>query len=246
VSAAGAIELVCERRGARSVVTRAHHAGLARSSRLPRGPDGAAHVMLATLGPGVLRGDRFVTAGRLGAGAALMVSAQMATPVFPGDAATLEAAWEVGTGARLCLVGQPLVPLPRSRLESVLTVDVAGTGVAIVAETLAFGPDAVLRARTLGRIDGAVVLRDVVELRPAHAYAGAVGAVYVIAADAELRARLTALAWSLADGDPQVRAGVGGCDGAVVVRCTGSPFAVQRLTAALAERLQVLSANGRA
>ncbi len=143
----------------------------------------------------------------------------------------------MGDGARLCLVGQPLVPLSGSRLESVVTVDVAGTGVAVVAETLVFGPDAVLRARTLGRIDGTVVLRDVVELRPEHAHAGAVGAVYVIVADAALRARLTALAWSLADGDPQVRSGVGGCNGAVVVRCSGPPFAVQRLTASLAARL---------
>ena len=72
-------------------------------------------VMLATLGPGVLRGDRFVTAGRVGPGAALTVCAQMATPVFPGAVATLDARWQVGNDARLCLIGAPVVPLPGSR-----------------------------------------------------------------------------------------------------------------------------------
>lgn len=246
MSAAGAVELVCERRGARSVVTRAHHTGLGRSSRLPRRSDGAAHVMLGTLGPGVLRGDRFVTTGRLGPDASLVVTGQMVTPVFPGAAATLETHWEVATGATLCVIGQPLVPLTGSNLASVLTVDVAGSGLAIAAETLALGADAGLRARTLGRIDGSVVLRDVLELRPAHARADAVGSVYAIVADAALRARLTAEAWALTTSVPNVRGGVGGCDGAVVVRLIGGPFAVGRATAAVAEGLLALSAAARA
>jgi urease accessory protein UreH len=246
MSTAGSVDLVCERRGARTVVTRSHHAGLARSSRLPRRSDGGAHVMLGTLGPGVLRGDRFVTSGRLGPGASLVVTGQMATPVFPGAAATIEAHWDIATGARLCAIGQPLVPLAGSSLTSVLTFDVAGSGLAIAGETLALGHDATLGARTIGRIDGAVVLRDVLELRPALAQAEAVGSVYAIAADAALRARLTGAAWALVEAIPGVRGGVGGCDGAVVVRVVGAPFAVGEATAAVAERLLALSADARA
>lgn len=243
MSAAGAVDLVCECRGARTIVTRSHHAGLARASRLPRRSDGAAHIMLGNLGPGVLRGDRFVTSGRLGPGASLVVTGQMATPVFPGAAATIEMAWDVATGARLCFIGQPLVPFAGSNLTSVLTIDVAGTGLAIAAETLALGSDATLRARTLGRINGDVVLRDVLELRPAHTRAEAVGSVYAIVADAALRARLTAAAWTLVETIPGVRGGVGGCEGAVVVRAIGTPFAVCEATAAIVERLLALSAD---
>jgi len=235
VSAGGAVELVCERRGGRSVVARAHNAGLARTSRLPHTMDGAAHVMLATLGPGVLRGDRFVTTGRLGPDAALVVRAQMATPLFPGAAARLEARWEVATGAMLCVLGAPLVPLPGCNVEATLTLDVAGSGLAIAAETLVVGQGATLRGRTLGSIDGTVVLRDVVELRPTATQADAIGTVYAVAADDALRTRLTTAAWAVLAQAGEVRGGVGGCTGAVVVRIAGGAFAVGAATALVAE-----------
>ena len=237
---AGAIDLVCERRGGRTVVARAHNAGLARTSRLPSARDGAAHVMLATLGPGVLRGDRFVTTGRLGPDAALLVTAQMATPIFPGAAARLETRWDVATGATLCAIGAPIVPLPGCSVELVLALDVAGSGLAIAAETLVVARDAMLRGRTLGALDGSVVLRDVVELRASATRAPAIGSVYAIAADDALRTRLTAEAWEFVDAAGDVRGGVGGVAGAVVVRFAGGAFAVEQATAVVAERWRAI------
>ncbi len=244
MNAAGAIDLVCERRGSRSVLARAHHAGLARTSRLPPERDGAARVMTATLGPGVLRGDRFVTTGRVGAHAALVATAQMATPVYAGAPAVLDARWEIAEGATLCLVGSPLLPQPGCTVTLELRLDVRGSGLAIAADTLVVAPGATVRGRTAGTLDGRIVLRDAIALQPGGTSSGAIGSVYAIAADPRLRARLTDAAWSFLDGANEVRGGAGGCDGAVVVRLAGGAFAVGEATAALAERWRALSAAG--
>jgi len=80
-----------------------------------------------------------------------------------------------------------------------------------------------------------VVLRDVVELRPTATQADAIGTVYAVAADDALRTRLTTAAWAVLAQAGEVRGGVGGCTGAVVVRIAGGAFAVGAATALVAE-----------
>jgi hypothetical protein len=235
VRTAGVLDLVCERRDERSVLARVRFEGLARSSRLPA-PGGHARVMLSTLGPGLLGGDRFVTRVRVEPGGSLVATAQMATPVFPGAAAAAEGTWDVADAATLCVLGQPIVPLPGSAAEIRSTIGVAGTGFAVVAETLVPARGAVLRGRTLATIDGTVVVRDVVELRDAVA-AGSVGTVYAIAADGRLRERCATAAWAALADCAGVRGGAGVTAGAVVVRLCGGTFAVARATVAVADAL---------
>ena len=70
----------------------------------------AIRVVVATLGPGYVRGDRFAVSGRVGAGAHLIVGAQSASralPGTPGSSAIGE--WFVGEAARLELRNEPLV-----------------------------------------------------------------------------------------------------------------------------------------
>jgi urease accessory protein UreH len=67
-------------------------------------------VVVATLGPGYVRGDAFAISGRVGEGAHLIVGAQSASRALAGSpASSCAAEWSVGEGATLELCNEPLV-----------------------------------------------------------------------------------------------------------------------------------------
>lgn len=83
--------------------------GLLRASRGFREGD-AVRVVVAMLGPGYVRGDRFAICGRVGPDAHLVVGAQSAARALAGTPASSSiAAWWVGEGATLELHNEPLV-----------------------------------------------------------------------------------------------------------------------------------------
>jgi urease accessory protein UreH len=93
--------------GTRLAVVR--HEGLLRASRGFREGD-AVRVVVATLGPGYVRGDAFAISGRVGERAHLIVGAQSASRALAGTpASSWVAEWSVGEAATLELRNEPLV-----------------------------------------------------------------------------------------------------------------------------------------
>jgi len=110
VRTAGSIALTCDSDDGRTRLRAIRCEGLSRSSRAFAAPAGAVRVVLSTLGPGVLAGDRFSLDGRLAERASLIACGQMATPVFAGAAPSqTDAGWQVADGATLIVAGEPLL-----------------------------------------------------------------------------------------------------------------------------------------
>jgi hypothetical protein len=217
VSAGGSIALTCAAEGGRTRLRALRYDGLSRASRAFAEPAGAIRLMLATLGPGVLGGDRFTLDGALDAAASLVAAAQMATPVFAGSTPSRsEARWQVAAGARLHVAGEPLLLEPGSRHAATATFALAGDAVALVVETFALRGPARLSMRTHASLDGNLVFRDAFDL--AGEGPGAFGTVALIAADPGLRAAFAERAGAYVAAGGPVRAGVGETAGAVVVR----------------------------
>ncbi|MGP6156440.1 MAG: urease accessory protein UreD [Vulcanimicrobiaceae bacterium] len=219
MSATGSVDVVCGLRGDRSRLTSLRSSGLSRTSRAFAERGGAVRVVLGTLGPGVLAGDRFALTGRILARAALVVRGQMATPVFAGQTPSRAwATWAVGDGGLLDAVNEPLVLEAGSEHAARTQVDVEGSGVAILAETVGFRGPARLAVRTSVSLDGALVFRDALALEGSPA-AGALGTVVVVARDGALRAAIAEQARTLcASFSGEGRAGLGETAAAVVVR----------------------------
>jgi urease accessory protein UreH len=101
---------MASRRGERTVVERACYDGLMRCSRPFAEPDGSARLVVAQLGPGFVRGDRFTITGELGSGATLHLESQSAARALgEGDASHVETRWQVGEGATLVCTAEPTV-----------------------------------------------------------------------------------------------------------------------------------------
>ena len=145
----GHLGLVCINRDGRSRLTTLCFDGLARASRALREPRGAARVVTATLGPGLLGGDAVARDTVVASGATLVVAAQMATPVFAGNAPSRsDARSRVAAGAELYVTGEVLLLAPRSAHEVSAAFDVSGDGFAVHAEIVVLGAGARLRSRT--------------------------------------------------------------------------------------------------
>ncbi len=217
----GRLALACALRDGRSRIARVRYEGLARVSRAQ--PDGdAARVVVAHLGPGILGGDAYATDVRVEAGASLVVTGQMATPVYARERpSSTHFAWTVERDASLIVRAEPLMLDAGARHDVVTTIDVATGGFAIVADLVTVGPGATARLRTTARIDGRLVARDACDL---HAQAVAVATLLVVCDDDARRATVSsAIATALAGADPaHVRAGLGATPGAVLVRATGA------------------------
>lgn len=221
MNGAGSIALTCAAEHGRTRLRTLRCEGLSRASRAFAEPAGAIRLMLATLGPGVLGGDRFTLEGALDAAASLVAAGQMATPVFAGAAPSCsDARWQVAAGARLHVAGEPLLLEPGSRHAAAATFALAGDAVALVVDTFALRGRARLTMRSQATLDGDLVYRDAFDLdgdRP-----GAFGTVALIAADTGLRAEFARRAGAYAAGGGPVRAGVGETAAAVVVRLSGA------------------------
>jgi len=222
VRAAGSVALSCDADGGRTRLRTIRCEGLSRSSRAFAAPAGALRLVLSTLGPGVLAGDRFSLTGTLAERASLIACGQMATPVFAGTSPSqTDAGWQVGDGATLLVAGEPLLLEAGSTHAAGATFALAGEGRAIVVDTFALRGSARLSMRTCATLDGRLVYRDAYDVT--GELTGAFGTVTLIAADAGARAafgdRAHAVAAEAADA---VRAGIGETSAAIVVRLHGA------------------------
>ncbi len=223
----GRIALACAQRGGRSYLARIRHEGLSRVSRPQRAGD-AAHLVMAHLGPGVMGGDRYGLDVIVDADASLVLTGQMATPVYARHApSSLAATWQVAAGGSLVVRGEPVMLDAGAQHEMRTTVDVAGDGCALLADIVTVAPGALARVRTTARIDGRLVVRDACDLT---GFAGAIATVIVVCADAARRKAIAAvLAPHVADAR-DVRGGLGATSGAVIVRAMSERvWALQRL-----------------
>lgn len=218
---AGSIALTCDAGPSRTRLRTIRTEGLSRSSRAFAAPAGAIRLVLSTLGPGVLGGDRFTLAGIVAERASLVACGQMATPVFAGSApSATDADWHVGDGATLVVAGEPLLLEPGSTHAAGATFAIEGSGCAIVVDTFGLRGSARLSMRTSATLDGSLAYRDAYDI--SGDLAGAFGTVALVAADAGLRAAFLAHARTVTEYFAgTVRAGTGETRTSIVVRLTG-------------------------
>lgn len=218
---AGSIALTCDAEGGRTRLRAIRCDGLSRSSRAFAAPSGALRLVLSTLGPGVLSGDRFTVEGSIAQQASLVASGQMATPVFAGaDESQTEAVWQVADGASLVVAGEPLLLEPGSTHAAGATFSLTGSGTAIVVDTFGLRGAARLSMRTRATLDGRLVYRDAYDV--AGGLDGAFGTVTLLAAGAGERAAFLARAQRIAAAAAAIRTGTGETVAAVVVRMYGA------------------------
>jgi urease accessory protein UreH len=219
---AGSIALTCDARAGRTRLRAIRCEGLSRSSRAFAAPAGAIRLVLSTLGPGVLGGDRFTLEGIVAERASLVACGQMATPVFAGPSPSqTDAAWQVADGAQLVVAGEPLLLEAGSAHAAGNTVELTGSGCAIVVDTFGLRGSARLSVRTRALLDGNLVYRDAYDIE--GELDGAFGTVTLISADAAWRAAFLARALELVnDVTTPVRAGTGDTAAAAIVRLHGA------------------------
>jgi urease accessory protein UreH len=219
---AGSVAIACDAAGGRSRLRTIRTEGLSRSSRAFHQPEGAIRVMLSTLGPGVLAGDRFTLEGSVDERASLVAAGQMATPVFAGASPSrTDAEWLIADGATLLVAGEPLLLEPASDHAAGATFCISGRGCAIVVDTFGLHGSARLAMHTQATIDGKLVYRDAFAI--SGEAIGAFGTVAMISADAEARAAFITRAEPIArEADGAVRIGFGETVSAVVIRLTGA------------------------
>lgn len=220
MNAKGSVVLACDAVDGETCLRSIRCEGLSRSSRAFAAPRGALRLMLSTLGPGVLSGDRFTVAGDVAPHASLIAGGQMATPVFAGaDPSHTDAVWQVADGGSLVVAGEPLLLEPGSTHAAAATFALAGTGTAIVVDTFGLRGPARLSMRTSATLDGRLVYRDAYDIEGGTA--GAFGTVTLLAANAAERAVFLARAQSIAAATATVRTGTGETAAAIVVRMHG-------------------------
>ena len=160
----------------RSVVARA----AARSPLqllLPRNHGDAVWAFLSSLGGGLVDGDRVALRVTAGPGAAALLSTQASTKVYrsPRGCAQRVTA-EVGAGGVLVVLPDPVACFAGARLEQALAVELAADATLVAVDAVTCGRAArgerwdLARYRSALTVTraGAGVLRDVIELDPAH------------------------------------------------------------------------------
>lgn len=219
---AGSVALTCDVDAGRTRLRAIRCEGLSRSSRAFAAPSGAISLMLSTLGPGVLAGDRFTFEGTLAERASLVACGQMATPVFAGAAPSQsDAGWQVADGARLVVASEPLLLEAGSAHSAAAAFEISGGGSVVAVDTFGLRGPARLSLRTCATLDGRLVYRDALEIR--SNLDGAYGTVALIAADGAARAAFLERAQNvLREFEPGVWAGCGETEAAAVVRLSGA------------------------
>ena len=228
--AGGRLTVVCASAAGRSWVRTVRYDGLARASRPLDDARGACHLVTATLGPGLIAGDRVQRDVDVETGASLLLTSQMATPVFAGDAASRsDVRSRVAPRAALYAPGEVLLLASKAVHESHAWIDVAADGLALSAEIAVLGASARLRTRTVATIDGRLVLRDACDLAGDGSQRALLTAT-VVTADVSRRAALAHAFAAILGAEPGVRGGVGATEGATIVRAHASgAWALQRL-----------------
>jgi urease accessory protein UreH len=235
----GSLHLAASRAGTRTVLERVRYDGISRCSRAFRDGD-AMRVVCSQLGPGVVRGDRVTTEGRLHAGAHLIVTQQTATRLLGGGAASeAQATWRLDDGAFLELLGEPLVGNPGARYEATTNVELA-TGARVLSCEYACVPaDSRVRLRTSVRRGGREILYDAYDAESAAPFV--TGTLAYAGIDASRAAEAVARLDAASDACAGVRVGVGALPEGVLARVLGTEVwqvraALLALRASLATR----------
>ncbi len=244
VEASGALRIAASRHGQRTVVERARYDGLMRCSRPFAETDGSARLVVAQLGPGFVRGDRFTIAGELGRAATLHLQSQSATRALgEGDASHVETRWHLGEGATLVCTAEPTVAYAGASHRARATVTLArGASLAWLDAIAPYGRFERFETSLRVYFGETLALHDALRLTPERLGAGVVSACFIRAGmsatrSAELVAAADATGSHLAaNGD--VALGIGSpAAGGVIVRARGARIREIRsaLVALLAE-----------
>ena len=153
-----------------------HYEGTARSSRAF--DDGCGtRIIVSTLGPGSLGGDRLAITGTVGEGAHLIVESQSATKIYGPRTSQCLAHWTVSEGATLELRMEPLLLFGTASYEGRTDVVLASTARLSMLECIAQAEEAPSCARLVTSIrrGGRLALRDAIALDAEHLQGCAVG-----------------------------------------------------------------------
>jgi len=212
--------------GGRTLVSRIRADGLLRASR-PFREGTASRVVVAHLGPGMIRGDAFAIGGEVAPGAHLVVAGQMATRVLSGpEPATHDARWHVHAGARLELRPEPVLVSGGAAYVGTTTLVLEDGASATVSEIVLRERGAAVRTTIVVRRATRLALVDALAIDAEAPAAPAVGTLLFLA-DVDVGA-LDACA----DAMPDVRVGIGTFrEGDVLLRVTGA--GVREIDAAL-------------
>lgn len=162
--------------GGRSVVTRAYATSPLRLLT-PKNHGSAAWVYTSSYGGGLVDGDRVALNVDVGPGAAVFLSTQASTKVYrsrrspQGTSTELHAC--IATEGLLAVIPDPIVCFAASRYRQVQSFDLAADGGLVVLDWVSSGRHASGErwafheyvARLRARVDGKLVLHDVLALR---------------------------------------------------------------------------------
>jgi urease accessory protein UreH len=203
----GSLTIAARRAGSRTVLERVRYEGISRCSRAFARGD-AALVVLSQLGPGVVRGDSVTTAGRVHAGAHLIVTSQAATRLMGGGRPSgSHATWIVDEDATLEIIGEPLVASADARYEATTSIELAAGAFAIVSDIAAVPGSAEVRLRTSVTRGGRDLFYDAFDAGAAAAQA--VGTLAIVGLAPDRIAPLVAALDSAADAIAGTRLGIG-------------------------------------
>jgi urease accessory protein len=172
--APGEAILEVARGGARSVVTRAAARSPVRLL-LPRNHGHAVWTFVSSLGGGLVDGDHAALRVKVGAGAAALLTTQASTKVYRGDSRQRVEA-DVADGGLLVVVPDPVTCFAGASLEQATEVRLGAGASLILVDAVTCGRAArgerwqMARYRSSVTVhrEGRLVLRDAVELDPAH------------------------------------------------------------------------------
>gem|GEM_PF-2508973 len=242
--ASGTLRIAASRHGERTVVDSARYDGLMRCSRPFAEPDGSARLVVAQLGPGFVRGDRFTIAGELGRAATLHLESQSATrAIGDGDASHVETRWHVDEGATLVCTAEPTVAYVGASHRARATITLAnGASLAWLDAIAPYGRFERFETSLRVYFGDTLALHDALRLTPERLGAGVVSACFIRAGmtprrSAELVAAADVIGSRLAANE-DVALGIGSPGaGGVIVRARGTRIREIRsaLVALLAE-----------
>jgi hypothetical protein len=161
---ANALAIEARSEQGRTIVSRIRTSGLLRTSR-PFREGAAARIVVAHLGPGMVRGDAFAVGGSVAPGAHLIVAGQMATRVLSGpERVTNAATWTVARDATLELIAEPTLVSAGAAYDARLELALAPGARAVVVELVRRDHGAALSIATIARRGARHALVDVVRL----------------------------------------------------------------------------------
>lgn len=167
-------------------------------------------IVTTTLGPGIVRGDRFASSGCVRAGAHLIVAAQSSLRVHGPGRSCSAASWTVERGATLELIGEPVVPFPLADVHLSTNVELEEGGRVVLLDLVALrGSFQRLAVTTSVRGGGRLIAHDAAEIREGSLDTRVVGTLTIVGGPASWADEMTAGLDHIADKCSGVRLGIG-------------------------------------